>query len=233
MSGLVAWIFASVHSVNWVVRNSVAAFAIFCETTIGLGLIIPGDTVVLISGTGVKSWIDFLGIYLFVLLGSLGGETLGFFLGKWFGVRLRASALGRRIGEKNWLAADAFLEARGGLAVALSRFLPVLHSVVPVVSGMSKFRYSVFIRWTALACSVWAAIYLGVGWILHRSYDVWLSRLKYGGLIFVSVVVVVFVLVTQLKKRFEKRAEAIIEAQENLDAERVEITEAETEAGLE
>jgi len=78
LSGLVAWVFAAVHSVNWLTRNSVAALAIFFETTIGLGLVIPGDTVVLISGTGVKSPIDFIGIYLFVLAGSLGGETTGF-----------------------------------------------------------------------------------------------------------------------------------------------------------
>ena len=30
--------------------------------------------------------------------------------------------------------ADSFIEARGGLAVAISRFLPVLHSLVPVVA---------------------------------------------------------------------------------------------------
>jgi len=233
LTGLVAWIFAAVHSVNWLLRNSVAALAIFFETTIGLGLIVPGDTVVLISGTGVKSPIDFVGIYLFVLAGSLLGETTGFFIGRWFGVRLRVSALGRRIGEKNWMAADAFLEARGGLAVAISRFLPVLHSVVPVVSGMSKMRYRTFIRWTAAACALWAGAYLGVGWILHRSYDLWLGRLKFGGIIFAVIVVVLFLVVSRVKKGLEKKADAIIGAQEALDAERVDIAQTETQEGLE
>lgn len=233
MSGLIAWVFAAVHSVHWVTRNSVAALAIFFETTIGLGLIIPGDTVVLISGTGVKSPLDFLGIYLFVLAGSLAGETTGFFIGRWFGLKLRVSALGRRIGEKNWMAADAFLEARGGFAVAVSRFLPVLHSVVPVVSGMSKMRYSVFIRWTAGACALWACAYLGVGWALHKSYDLWLGRLKFGGVIFAIILVLLFVVVSRAKKRLEKRADAIIVAQEALDAERDAIAQTETIEGLE
>jgi len=131
------------------------------------------------------------------------------------------------------MAADAFLEARGGLAVAISRFLPVLHSVVPVVSGMSKMPYRVFIRWTAAACALWALAYLGVGWALHKSYDLWLGRLKFGGIIFAVVVVLLFLLVSRVKKSLEKKAESIIEAQEALDVERAEIAATESAEGLE
>jgi membrane-associated protein len=233
MTALLDWIISSVHSVNWLTRDLVAAFAIMCETTIGLGVIVPGDTVVLIAGTGVKNIADFLGLYAFVLLGSLVGETLGFLIGRWFGPRLRASALGRRIGERNWQGADAFIAARGGLAVALSRFLPVLHSVVPVATGMSKMTYRTFIRWTVAACTVWAAIYLGIGWVLHRSYELWLGRLKFGGVIFVLLIVLVIVVITLVKKRLEVAADRIIVAEEALEGENQAIDLTETTEGLE
>ena len=45
MTALLDWILTSVHSVNWLTRDLVAAMAILFETTIGLGLIVPGDTV--------------------------------------------------------------------------------------------------------------------------------------------------------------------------------------------
>jgi membrane-associated protein len=233
MTALLDWIINSVHSVNWLTRDLVAAMAIMFETTIGLGLIVPGDTVVLIAGTGVKNAIDFAGIYAFVLIGSLVGETLGFLIGRSFGSRLRVSALGRRIGEKNWQAADAFIAARGGVAVALSRFLPVLHSVVPVATGMSKMTYRTFIRWTVAACAVWAAVYLGIGWILHQSYDLWLGRLKFGGVVFVGLIVVVLVVIALVKKRLETAADRIIVAEEKLEAENLAIDATETIEGLE
>jgi len=218
----------SVHSVNWLLRDAVAAFAIACETTIGVGLVVPGETMVVVAATGVKSLPDYLGLYAFVLLGSLAGESLGFWLGRAFGARIRGSALGRRIGEKNWVIADAFVESRGGLAVALSRFLPVLHSVVPVTVGMSRLTYRVFIRWTMAACAIWALAYTAVGWVLHSTYELWLGRLKFGGLIFVGVVVLVFVAISLVKKRVERAAESMIVAGET----EVAISETESQEGL-
>lgn len=229
MNSILEWLLNSVHSVDWLVRNFVTAFAIACETLVGIGLVIPGDTMALVAGTGVKNFLDFLGLYLFVLAGSFAGESGGFWLGRVFGTRIRQSALGRRIGAKNWALADAFVETRGGLAVALSRFLPVLHSVVPVVTGMTTMRYRVFIRWVMAACSVWAAVYLGVGWALHSSYDAWLGKLKFGGVIFVGVVIAVVGVITLVKKRLEKAAEQMVVAGET----ELAVAETETAEGLE
>jgi len=214
MNSFLDWLLNSVHSVDWLVRNVVAAFAVACETTLGVGLVVPGDTMAVIAGTGVTSPVDFLGLYLFVLLGSFTGESLGFWLGRTFGPRIRANRLGRRLGEKNWALADGFVDSKGGLAVALSRFLPVLHSLVPVVSGMTRMPYRVYIRWVMAACSVWAAGYISVGWALHSTYEVWLGRLKFGSLIFVGVVVVVVLVITFAKKQLERRAERLLVAGE-------------------
>jgi membrane protein DedA with SNARE-associated domain len=229
MNAFLYWLLNSVHSVDWLLRDFVAAFAIACETTIGLGLIVPGDTMALVAGTGVQNWLDYFGLYGFVLLGSFAGESLGFWLGRLFGPRIRASRLGQRIGDKNWALAEAFVETRGGLAIALSRFLPVLHSVVPVATGMTSLKYRVFIRWVMAACAVWAAVYLGVGWALHQTYEVWLGRLKFGGVIFVVLVVTVVFVITRVKKRLERTAERIVVAGET----ELAVGETETEEGLE
>lgn len=146
------WLLTTVQSVDPLTRNLLAGLAIMLETSLFVGLVIPGDTVVLVASTGVTDLSDFFFLLSCVLLGSLLGESFGFWIGRLFGERIRYSKLGNRIGEKNWKMADAFIESRGGLAVAISRFLPVLHSLVPVVAGASKMRYRVFIRWTVGAC---------------------------------------------------------------------------------
>jgi membrane-associated protein len=210
----------AIHQVDWLLRDLIAAFAIMCETSLFVGLIIPGDTIVLVAATGVQNTFDFFGLLGFVVLGSLIGESVGFWIGRAFGPRIRASKLGQRIGETNWMVADEFVETRGGWAIAVSRFLPVLHSLVPVTAGMTRMRYRTFIRWTVGACTVWAAAYVALGWWAHDTYDRYLSNLKSGGYIFAGLVVVILVLVSLGKKRLEGTAERMIaqaEAAEQLN----------------
>jgi membrane-associated protein len=203
---LLDWLLITVQSVDPLTRNLLAGLAIMLETSLFVGLIMPGDTVVLVASTGVIDIADFFVLIGCVLLGSLIGESFGFWIGRLFGQRIRNSKLGQRIGEKNWKLADSFIESRGGLAVAISRFLPVLHSLVPVVAGASTMRYRVFIRWTLAACAIWASVYVGVGYLAHTSYDKIGTNLKFGGLIFVAIILIFLIIVHFAKKRLEKTA---------------------------
>ncbi len=211
MNEILDWLLNTVQSVDPALRNLLAGLAIMLETSLFIGLVIPGDTVVLVASTGVQDLGDFFWLLGCVLLGSLMGESFGFWIGRLFGERIRASKLGQRIGEKNWRMADAFIESRGGLAVAISRFLPVLHSLVPVVSGATKMRYRVFIRWTLAACAIWASAYVGVGYLAHTSYDQIGSSLKYGGFAFVAIILIFMFVVHFAKQRLEKTAVKMVE----------------------
>lgn len=210
MNEILDWMLATVQSVDPLLRNLLAGLAIMLETSLFVGLVMPGDTVVLVASTGVQDLPDFFFLLGFVLAGSLVGESIGFGVGRLFGARIRASKLGQKIGENNWKMADTFIETRGGIAVAISRFLPVLHSLVPVVAGASVMKYRLFIRWTLAACAVWASAYVGVGYLAHSSYDQLAANLKFGGLIFVAIILVFVTLVHFGKKRLEKTAERMI-----------------------
>ena len=212
MNELLDWLLNTVQNVEPLIRNLLAGLAIMLATSLFVGLVIPGDTVVLVASTGVTDLSDFFFLLSCVLLGSLLGESFGFWIGRLFGERIRYSRLGNRIGETNWKMADAFIESRGGLAVAISRFLPVLHSLVPVVAGASKMRYRVFIRWTIGACTVWASAYVGVGFLAQASYEQIGANLKYGALVFIAIILVFMTIVHFAKKRLEKSAIRMVEA---------------------
>ncbi len=211
MNDILNWLIETVQSVSPLFRNLLAGFAIMCETSLFIGLIIPGDTVVLVASTGVVDILDFFFLLGAVLLGSLLGETLGFFLGRFFGPKIRHSKLGQRLGEKNWQLADRFVERRGGIAVAISRFLPVLHSLVPVVAGMTTMRYRVFISWTVAACAVWASAYVSVGYLARSAYEQIAGQLKWGGLAFVAIILVFMIIVHFGKQKLEIAAEKMAE----------------------
>jgi membrane-associated protein len=194
------WILSVVHQVDPVLRILLATIGIFCETSILIGLIVPGDTIVIVAATATTNWVEYLSLLIAVVIGALGGESVGFALGHYFGPKIRASKLGRWIGEKHWVRAENYLDRRGGIAVFISRFLPVLHSLIPITVGMSNMRYRKFMAWTAPACLVWSLAYVSIGWAAADSYHRLSDRLHFAGYVFVAIVVVFLLLVVLIKK---------------------------------
>lgn len=200
MTDLLGGLIDLISSVPPIWRNLLAGVFIMLETSIFIGLVVPGDTVVLIASTGVTDLGDFFFLLLAVLIGSLIGETIGFSIGRFFGPKLRKSKLGQKIGEKNWVAADKLVAQRGGWAVFISRFLPVLHSVVPAVAGMTKMPYRVFIAWTFAACTIWASLYVGVGYAARTSYEQLEGNLQLASIVGIGILVLFLLFVALSKK---------------------------------
>ena len=211
MNEILDWLLAGVSGFDPFWRNFFAGLAIMLETSLFVGIIVPGDSVVLVASTGVSDLSDFFWLVGAVLLGSIIGETIGFSIGRLFGKRIRASKLGQRFGEENWKRADIFVEKRGGPAVAISRFLPVLHSLVPVVAGATTMRYKTFISWTFAACLVWASTYVGIGYIAKASYQDVASNFKFGALVFVGIVAIFIVIIHFAKTKISKVADKMID----------------------
>jgi len=201
------WILDAVGAVDPVVRTLLAGVGMLLETSVLIGLVVPGDTIVIVASTAVAGPVEYVALVIAVILGALAGESIGFYLGRRFGPWIRTSWLGRRIGEKNWTGAERYLARRGGIAVFLSRFLPVLHSVIPLSVGMSTMRYRTFLTWTVPACVIWTVAYVSVGAAAAEGYRNISDRLHFAGYLFVAVIAV-FALVVVLVKRWLKRREA-------------------------
>lgn len=206
MNDVLTWFLGGVDSIDPVLRTLFAGFAILLETSVLIGLLIPGDSVVLVAATGVSSTVEYVLLILAIIIGALIGETIGYYVGKTFGPAIQHSRIGRLVGHKNWVAAERFLDHRGGWAVFISRFLPVLHSLVPLTAGIIGMHYKRFIAWTAPACALWAIVYVTVGHSVALSFDAMSQSLHYAGYIFVGVILLFIVIMTLVKKALEKYA---------------------------
>jgi membrane-associated protein len=212
------WILDLVQSVDPVLRTALAGVGMLLETSILIGLIVPGDTIVLVASTAVANPVEYFALVLVVIVGALCGESIGFALGRYFGPKIRASRLGRKIGTSNWDRAEAYLAKRGGIAVFLSRFLPVLHSLIPLTVGMSPMRYRTFMRWTVPACIIWAFAYVSVGSAAAGGYRELSRELHGAGYVFVAVIAAFVVVVFVVKKVLHKREARHMEAATQPDA---------------
>jgi membrane-associated protein len=140
------------------------------ETTMLVGVVVPGDVVVLFAASTATTPVELGLLVVAVTLGSLAGETLGYGLGRRWGPRLRTSRAGRRLGEERWDRAAAFLQQRGGRAVFLARYLAAVHAVTPIVAGTVGMRYRRFVGWCAAGGLTWSALYVALGAAAGASY---------------------------------------------------------------
>ena len=186
-------------------RALIAGIGMLLETSVFVGLLVPGDTVALVAAVGVTTPQQFVTLVAALVVGALAGESIGFLLGRWAGPRLRDSRAGRRLGEQNWLIAEHYLGERGGAAVFLSRFLPVLHSLIPLTAGMAGMRYRRFIAWTAPASLIWAILVVSLGAGTAAGLDHLASRVKGAGFIVLGVAAVALLGLWALKRWFLRR----------------------------
>ncbi len=136
------------------------------ETSLFVGLLVPGDSVVLLAGTTVTGPARSAALAAASTLGSLLGESIGYLVGRRYGDRLRG---GRRLGGDAWAKAEAFLAGRGGSSVAAARFVAVVHAFVPLVAGAAGMRYRRFLGWSAVGAVTWSLLYVTIGAVAGAS----------------------------------------------------------------
>jgi len=212
---ILSWLLDTVQGVDPIVRTLVAGLAMMLETSVLVGLVVPGDTIVIVAGTAVGSPLEGVLLGVAVVIGALIGESIGFWLGRLLGPRIRDSRLGQKIGRENWDRSERYLQRRGGPAIFLSRFLPVLHSLVPLTVGMSEYPYRRFLAWTTPACILWAGVYITVSALAAGTYRDLADQLHFAGYIFVGVIVLFLAAVFVAKKLIERSERRHLDAGED------------------
>jgi len=133
------------------------------ETTVLVGLVTPGEVVLLAAATTVGGTGEYAALAAVAAGASVVGQTGGYLIGRTFGGRIRASWGGRKIGEANWARAEAVLRGGTGRAIVGSRFLAVAHSLVPVIAGTLRMPWGRYARYTVLGAVLWGLVYVGLG----------------------------------------------------------------------
>ena len=164
----------------------------FAEGGALVGLFLPGETAMILGGVLVGE--GRAGLVPMVAIaggGSVLGDTVGYWIGRTWGPRLRDTKLGRRVGEERWRRADAALHRRGGSVVFFGRFLSVLRTLVPPAAGMAHMPYGSFLLFNVPAALLWASGFVLIGFAADESWHLvekWAGRT---GLVALAVVAVV------------------------------------------
>ena len=147
-----------------------AGVLVFGESALLLGMVLPGETALLVAGYFSQHGVLSLAVMMAVgVAAAIAGDTVGFLVGRRYGRRLRYSAMGRRVGPARWEWVDRFLARHGGSAILLARLTAVLRAVTPSVAGMSSLPLRRFMAWNALGGTIWATGAVALGWLFSTA----------------------------------------------------------------
>jgi membrane-associated protein len=204
MSELIAGVLDGLAGLNTTALYLLAGLFTALETSVGIGLLIPGDSVVLLAGTTATTPHRFTALVAVTTLGSLAGESVGYLLGRRYGRRLRTGRLGRRLGEDRWASAEAFLRGRGGRAVAAARFVAVVHALVPVLAGTLGMPYRRLVGWGSVGAAAWSVLYVAIGAAAGASWRHYGDQMGLAGLAMLGAALAVVLAVRAARSRAQQ-----------------------------
>ena len=172
-----------------------AAAALECAAF--LGLVVPGESLVLASGFFAHQGILRLdSVMVAAALGATIGDNIGYYLGQKLG-RDWLLRHGSRFGitKRRLHQAETFFQRQGPKAVFVGRFIGFARALVPFVAGTSRMRYRQFLIYNAFGAVLWSIGFVTLGYVLGASWQVaekWIGRTSLvlaGVLVLVALVV--------------------------------------------
>jgi membrane protein DedA with SNARE-associated domain len=175
----------------------IAGFLAFAEAALMIGVVLPGETALLVAGLAAhQGYIGLWPMIAVAIVAAVLGDSVGYEIGRILGPRLRGSRLGRRIGPGRWEAAEAFLGRHGGKAVLLGRFTAVLRALTPGIAGMTHMPYlRTFLPWNVAGGVLWGAGCVLLGYGFSASLTTIGRYLTWGPLLLIGLAAAGYVLV--------------------------------------
>lgn len=173
---------------DWIMRNGglyLVLFIIFAETGLLIGFFLPGDPLLFITGMMIAGTQDHpypfesqpMNLLFWIVL-IIIAAVIGNFCGYWFGRKSGHYLLERK---ETWLfrkkhieSAHEFYERKGGFAIIIARFLPIVRTFAPIIGGVVKMDFKKFSLFNLVGAVTWVGSIVSLGYILGD--NVWVKE---------------------------------------------------------
>src|SRR5258708_18645124 len=136
---------------------------IFAETGLVVFPLLPGDSLLFLSGTVVAS--SGLDIHLLVLTlfaAAVLGDSVNYAVGRFIGPiafhRPQDTILGRWLKPEYLERTHRFYEKYGGFTIIIGRFVPVVRTFAAFLAGVGAMTYPKFLCFNVIRAAAWVAL---------------------------------------------------------------------------
>jgi membrane-associated protein len=181
---------------------------VFVETGLFVGFFLPGDSLLVTAGvfasTGALSLMWMLAL---VTLCAIAGDQLGYVIGRKAGRSLYSRPDSRFFKKRHLEEAHAFYEKHGPKTIIMARFVPVVRTFCPPVSGAAEMPYARYLMFDIVGGALWVGATVLTGYTLGKKIPNIESKLHWviGGVILLSLTPVAY---HALKARYGRNARA-------------------------
>jgi len=142
----------------------VVCFIVFAETGLLVGFLLPGDTLLLISGIlshstdfapqgvfGVNVW----WVALLIGLAAFVGGEVGYWIGHKGGPAVFERKESGLFSRRNVERTNMFFERYGGLTIIVARFVPIVRTFAPVAAGVGHMNWRTYTFYNLVGAVLW------------------------------------------------------------------------------
>jgi membrane-associated protein len=141
---------------------------IFAETGLVVTPFLPGDS--LLFAVGALAAVDTSGTLtaprasLALALAAVLGNTVNYAIGRAIGPPAFSGRY-RLLKVEYLRRTEAFFLRYGGLAIFLSRFMPIIRTCAPFVAGIGRMPYARFLAWNLAGGCCWVLLFIWGGYL--------------------------------------------------------------------
>ncbi|MDK1359911.1 VTT domain-containing protein [Arthrobacter sp. zg-Y1219] len=146
---------------------------VFAETGLLVGFFLPGDTLLFTAGLLVSTGTVDASVWVLGLLisaSAFAGDQLGYWIGRTAGPTVFSRPESRIFRRENVNRAEQFFARHGGKAVTLARFVGIVRTFTPVVAGVARMRYPVYVAFDAAGALLWGMGLTLLGYLLGNRF---------------------------------------------------------------
>lgn len=181
------------------------ALIIFAETGIFFCFLLPGDSLLFITGVMCHSpylpW-PVAAIWLLLIGCATLGSQVGFVTGRKVAQLLKTRGDSFFLKQQHLQLAQRFYDKHQWMAFVAGRFLPVIRTFVPILAGIVKVDKKQFLLYNVVGATLWITSLLFAGYTLGIIFP---EIENYLGFITISIVVITSWLVwTKVQKERRK-----------------------------
>lgn len=161
------------------------AAVVLLETSVGLGVLSPGEAVLAVAGAAAARPGDLDLTVLLLVVWSFGvmGDTTSYLLGRRYGPRVLGGLFSRLGVTRARLERVGDLYARrGGWVLVGGRFVGPVRVLAPFVAGSSGMPVGKFLRFDLMGILLWGSAWTLAGYAFAESIEELSSRLGLVGL---------------------------------------------------
>ncbi len=181
---------------------------IFCETGLVVTPFLPGDS--LLFAVGALAAVDTSGtlnaaaLFVSLAVAAVLGNTLNYSIGRAIGPPAFSGRY-RLLKVEYLQRTEDFFRDHGAMAVALSRFMPIIRTFAPFVAGVGRMPYGKFLGWNLLGGTLWVALFIWGGYLFG---NIPVVKQNFG----IVTIIIILVSLLPLAVTFFKSRSSVVES---------------------